>query len=120
MTVHMKARHALIIEDEILIAFEMEALLADQGFTSFDIAESPQDALKKAMARRPDLITADYRIVGGTGVEAVEAIQRQLGDIPVVFVTGNAELVRGREPPVVGKPISPRHLAEACARAFTA
>ena len=30
-----------------------------------------------------------------------------------------ADLLLGREPPVVGKPISPRRLAEACARAFS-
>ena len=118
MTVHTKTRHALIIEDEILIAFEVEALLAEQGFTSFDIADCPEDALALALARRPDLITADYRIVGGTGVEAVEAIHRRLGAIPVIYVTGNSDLLLGREPPVVGKPISPRRLAEACARAF--
>ena len=120
MTEHEKARHVLIIEDEILVAFEVEALLAEQGFTSFDIADSPGDALALALANPPDLITADYRIVGGTGVEAVEAIQRQLGHIPVVYVTGNADQVRDHLKPVVNKPISPRHLAEACARAFDA
>jgi CheY-like chemotaxis protein len=121
MTVQTKARHALIIEDEILIAFEVEALLSEQGFTSFDIADSPADALALALAHPPDLITADYRIIGGTGVEAVEAIHRQLGRIPVVYVTGNSDLLVGRfKPPVVGKPISPRHLAEACAKAFAA
>ena len=114
MTEHAKARHVLIIEDEILIAFEVEALLAEQGFTSFDIADSPGDALALALANPPDLITADYRIVGGTGVEAVEAIQRQLGSIPVVYVTGNSDLVQDRLRPIVGKPISPRILAEAC------
>lgn len=117
MTVHTKARHALIIEDEILIAFEVEALLAEQGFTSFDIADSAKDALELALAHRPDLITADYRILGGTGVEAVEAIHRRLGPVPVVYVTGNSDLLLDREPPVVGKPISARRLAEACARA---
>lgn len=120
MTEHTKARHVLIIEDEILIAFEVEALLAEQGFTSFDIADSPQDALALALAHRPDLITADYRIIGGTGVEAVEAIHSQLGEIPVVYVTGNSDLLMGRKPPVVGKPISAGRLAEACARAFAA
>ena len=120
MTEHDKARHVLIIEDEILVAFEVEALLAEQGFTSFDIADSPGDALALALANPPDLITADYRIVGGTGVEAVEAIQRQLGQIPVVYVTGNADQVRDGLKPVVDKPISPRHLAEACAQAFAA
>lgn len=120
MTVHTMARHALIIEDEILIAFEVEALLSEQGFTSFDIADSPADALALALAHRPDLITADYRIIGGTGVEAVDAIQALLGPIPVVYITGNSDLLIGRIPPVVGKPISPRRLAEACARAISA
>lgn len=113
--VHMSHRHALIIEDEILIAMEVEALLAEQGFDTFDIAESPQDALDCALRHPPDLITADYRIVGGTGVEAVTAILARLGPIPVVYVTGNADQLGARTRAVVDKPISPHRLAEACA-----
>lgn len=111
----MSHRHALIIEDEILIAMEVEALLAEQGFDTFDIAESPQEALDCALRRPPDLITADYRIVGGTGVEAVTAILARLGPIPVVYVTGNADQLGARSRAVVDKPISPHRLAEACA-----
>jgi hypothetical protein len=37
----------------------------------------------------------------------------------VVYVTGNADQLRGRVQPIVDKPISPRVLAEACARAST-
>ncbi|MGR4864473.1 response regulator [Caulobacter sp. LARHSG274] len=113
----MSRRHALIIEDEILIAMEVEALLEEQGFNSFDIAESPQEALDCALRRPPDLITADYRIIGGTGVEAVSAILARLGPIPVVYVTGNADQLGARTRAVVDKPISPRRLAEACAAA---
>lgn len=115
--VQMPHRHALIIEDEILIAMEVEALLAELGFDSFDIAESPQGALDCALRRQPDLITADYRIIGGTGVEAVTAILSHLGPIPVVYVTGNADQLGARTRTVVDKPISPRRLAEACALA---
>lgn len=53
MTEHAKARHVLIIEDEILVAFEVEALLAEMGFTSFDIADSAADALTLAIANPP-------------------------------------------------------------------
>lgn len=111
----MSQRHALIIEDEILIALEVEALLAEQGFDTFDIAESPQEALDCALRHQPDLITADYRIIGGTGVEAVTAILARLGPIPVVYVTGNADQLGARTRAVVDKPISPHRLAEACA-----
>jgi CheY-like chemotaxis protein len=113
----MSHRHALIIEDEILIAMEVEALLGEQGFDTFDIAESPQEALDCALKRPPDLITADYRIIGGTGVEAVTAILARLGPIPVVYVTGNADQLGARTRAVVDKPISPHRLAEACAAA---
>ncbi|WP_240633832.1 response regulator [Caulobacter flavus] len=110
--------HALIIEDEILIALEVEALLAAQGYSSFDIADSPQEALTCALARAPDLITADFRIIGGTGLEAVEAIEAKLGAIPTVFVTGNADQLANARRTIVDKPISPRRLAEACQQAL--
>lgn len=109
--------HALIIEDEALIALEVEALLEEQGYSSFDLVASPEHALACALERTPDLITADFRIIGGTGLEAVQAIEARLGKVPTVFVTGNADLLVdcGRE--VVGKPISASRLAEACGRA---
>ena len=118
----MPRRHALIIEDEYLIALEVEALLTEQGFETFDIADSPQMALACALTRTPDLITADYRIIAGTGVEAVAAIEARLGPIPVVFVSGNLEQVRMDAPAspygMVDKPISAGLLAKACAQAI--
>lgn len=110
-------RHALIIEDEILIALEVQGMLEDLGYTSFDLAVSPAEALTSAKARRPDLITADLRIVGGTGLEAVRAITAVLGMIPVVYVTANADMLREEGAPVVvEKPIAWPALAAACGR----
>ena len=106
--------HALIIEDEILVALEVEALLTEQGYSSFDVADTPQSALACAISRPPDLITADFRIVGGTGLEAVEAIEAKLGKIPTVFVTGNGSQITDASRSIVDKPISPARLAEAC------
>lgn len=110
--------HVLIIEDEPVIALELELLLGDMGFRSFAVADCPDDALASARAHRPELITADYRILSGTGPEAVDLITRAIGDVPVVYVTGNGDLLppaAGR--PVVDKPISQTALAAACARA---
>ncbi len=110
--------HVLIIEDEPVIALELEILLGDLGYRSFDIADCPQDALACAKAHRPELITADYRILSGTGVEAVELITAAVGRIPVVYVTGNPDLLpAGVDNAVVDKPISPTALAAACVRA---
>ena len=114
-------KHALIIEDEMLIALEVESLLHDFGFESCDIVDNPQDAVRSALAHRPDLVTADLRIVGGTGIEAVVAITDRLGPIPHVYVTGNAEMLAGKTAaPVVDKPLTRRALADACQRACAA
>lgn len=99
-----------------MIALELEVLLAELGFVSFDIADTPEDALACARAHRPDLITADYRIFRGTGVAAVEMIVRAVGEAPVIYVTGNAGQFDPGGRAVVDKPISPRALAAACAR----
>ena len=109
-------RHALIIEDEILIAFEVQGVLEDLGFESFDIADNPAEALACAKARRPDLITADMRIINGTGLEAVCLIQAALGPMAVVYVTANADMLREERVVVVEKPIAWPKLADACHR----
>jgi len=113
--------HALIIEDEMIIAIEVGELLADLGYATFDIADSPAQAVAAALARRPDLVTADYRIIGGTGIDAVAAIVKAIGPVPVIYVTGNPDIVLKRGlAPVVDKPIAPRALAEACRQVRTA
>jgi CheY-like chemotaxis protein len=121
MTQARPGRHALIIEDEMLIALEVETLLHDFGFESCDIVDNPVDALKSAVAHRPDLISADLRIIGGTGEDAVRAITERLGPVPHIYVTGNADMLTGKTAaPVVDKPLSRRALAEACQRACAA
>ncbi|WP_394763480.1 response regulator [Phenylobacterium sp.] len=114
-------KHALIIEDEMLIALEIESLLHDLGFASCDIVDNPTDAVKSALAHRPDLVTADLRIFGGTGIDAVEAITRRLGPVPHIYLTGNADMLAGQTAaPVVDKPLTRHALAEACRRACAA
>jgi CheY-like chemotaxis protein len=114
-------RHALIIEDEMLIALEVESLLHDIGFTTCDIVDNAADAVRSALAHRPDLVTADLRIVGGTGSDAVDAITSQLGPVPHIYVTGNADMLAGKTAaPVVDKPLTRRAFAEACERACAA
>ena len=108
--------HALTIEDEMIIALEVQDLLQELGYSSFDIAATPEDAVHQATRHRPDLITADVRIVGGTGIEAVRRITQRLGPIPYLYVTGNVDMLREeRVPTVVEKPINHGQFARAWA-----
>lgn len=106
--------HALIIEDEPIIAMLIEDHLRTLGYTSVDFAVTEAEAVTAARRRCPDLITADVRLSEGCGVAAVERI---CGDkpIPVVFITATAAEVRARrsEAIVVRKPFGPSHLREA-------
>jgi DNA-binding response OmpR family regulator len=89
--------HALIIEDEPLIAILVEDTLRDCGFTSFDVACSKEDAIASAKRRCPSLITADVDLNPGSGIEAVDEICSG-PPIPVVFVTGSPKEVVDRMP----------------------
>jgi CheY-like chemotaxis protein len=110
--------HALIIEDEMMIALSLEDMLTALGFRSFDIADTAAAALLCACKHRPDMITADGRIKGGTGMEAVDQITDAMGAIPVIYVTGNPKFIVGRGP-VVSKPFSSETLGAACARVYS-
>lgn len=89
--------HALIIEDEPLIAMAIEDGLRDCGFTSFAFAVSHLQAIAAANGRCPDLITADVELNPGSGIDAVVEICGG-PPIPVVFVTGSPEQVTERMP----------------------
>lgn len=113
--------HALIIEDEFMIAMTIEDVLRDCGFNSFDIVASNEGAIAAATRRCPDLITADVELRPGCGIAAVEEICRD-SPIPVIFITGNASEVRKRLPehPVLNKPFSKAKLIAAVAVALEA
>lgn len=106
--------HALIIEDESLIAMAIEDALRSCGFTSFDVAVSAEDALTLAAGKCPDLITADVELRPGCGITAVQLICSEQ-PIPVLFITGSPGEVRIRMPghALVEKPFNADHITEA-------
>lgn len=97
--------HALIIEDDDLIAVMIEEVLSACGFTSFEVAASLNEAVAAARKRCPDLITADVELKPGSGIDAVQTICSKTA-IPVIFITGRADAARSRMPQhtVLSKP----------------
>jgi DNA-binding response OmpR family regulator len=106
--------HALIIEDEALIAMAIEDALRCCGFTSFDIVASAPEAVAAAETRCPDLITADVELRPGCGITAVQSICSGR-PIPVLFITGSPAQVRIRMPghALVEKPFRAAHIMDA-------
>jgi len=87
----MLATPVLVIEDESLIAWMIEDILTDVGFTTIAIVASGQQALDQARRIAPGLIVSDVNLgKGEDGVETVRAI-RQWCPAPAVFVTGYAD-----------------------------
>jgi DNA-binding response OmpR family regulator len=111
--------HALIIEDDYLIARSLQDMLEPFGFTSFGFARSEDAAVAGAQEKTTHLITADVRLLPGDGVRAVEAICKQR-EIPVIFITGYQEELLERAPDaiVIQKPVKEEELAAAVGRAL--
>ena len=99
--------HVLIIEDEALIALDLQEMLSIAGATTFDFAETEREAVDAARAHKPDVIMSDVRLREGTGPKAVAAIRLEMGPLPVIFITATPETCTAYDPPaiVLGKPV---------------
>jgi CheY-like chemotaxis protein len=77
----------LIVEDERLIAIDLQRRLARLGYNVVALAASGMEAIQKALALQPDVVLMDIRLQGAMdGVEAAQQIQASAGT-PVVFMT---------------------------------
>jgi two-component system, response regulator PdtaR len=110
--------HALIIEDNSIIAMLVEDELRELGFTSFDRAFTQTEAIAAATKQCPDLIIADDRLATGSGVEAVRIICATVS-IPTVYTVGNDIELRRALPDtiIIGKPFGGAELRTAVERA---
>lgn len=85
----------LIVEDEGIVALDIEKTLQELGFEVTGKAASAAEAMKSAAANRPDLVLMDVRIRGELdGIETAELLRRDY-DVPIAFLTahGDAETI---------------------------
>lgn len=87
--------HALIIEDEPIIAFHIGDLVEEAGATTISYAQTELEAVSAAMEHKPDFIVSDVRLLTGTGPQAVTSIRLRMGRVPAIFITGNPEALDG-------------------------
>ncbi len=107
----MLVSKVMIIEDEPIIALDLENLLVDLGHEVVAKAATRDEAVAMARAKRPGLVLADINLgEGGSGIDAVAEILSSF-DIPVIFVTAYPEkLLTGERPEpayLIAKPFLP-------------
>jgi PAS domain S-box-containing protein len=79
----------LIVEDQGIVATDIEGCLEDGGFEVTGIATSMEDAIREASRSRPDLVLMDIRIQGqADGIEAADRLRRDFG-LPVIYLTAH-------------------------------
>jgi CheY-like chemotaxis protein len=105
------ASRVLIIEDESVIALDLENLVTELGHKCVGTAATKDEAVAKARSQKPGLVLADINLgEGGSGIDAVTEILRGF-DIPVIFITAYPErLLTGERPEptyLVTKPFLP-------------
>ncbi|MEX0686802.1 MAG: response regulator [Balneolales bacterium] len=110
----MDKPNILIVEDNFLIALDIQELLTSAGFHITDTVASGEEAIKKTLELKPDLILMDIGLKGSMdGIEAVNRI-RDHRNIPVIFLTGNSDQLRRRniKDPYISKPFTTEELQE--------
>jgi len=116
------ATNVLIIEDEPIIAADIEALVEEIGHKVDSIAATRTEAVKAAIAQRPGLVLADVQLAdGSSGIDAVSDILGEF-DVPVIFITAFPErLLTGERPEptyLISKPFQPENVKAAISQAL--
>ncbi|MEL6700492.1 MAG: response regulator [Pseudomonadota bacterium] len=117
------AGRVLIIEDEAVIAMDLEAMVSDLGHQVVGIARTRAGAVEMGGKQKPDLILADIQLAdNSSGIDAVNDLLVALGDVPVVFITAFPErLLTGERPEpafLISKPYTEDQISSAVSQAM--
>ena len=117
------AGKVMIIEDEAIIAMDIHSIVSDMGHEITGIARTRSAAVELGSGNRPDLILADIQLAdNSSGIDAVNDLLNQFGDIPVIFITAFPErLLTGDKPEpafLISKPYSEEQVRSAVSQAM--
>ncbi len=117
------AGRILIIEDEAIIAMDLQSIVSDMGHALTGVARTRDSAVTLAKTDRPDLILADIQLAdNSSGIDAVRDILDHFGTIPVIFITAFPErLLTGERPEpafLISKPYGEEQVRSAVSQAM--
>ncbi|MDO9381782.1 MAG: GAF domain-containing protein [Hyphomicrobiaceae bacterium] len=110
----LAGKDVVLVEDQALIAMDIEDVLRKLGALSVRAFPNIADALAGIVASEPHCAVLDLNLAGETSAEIADALLAR--SVPFIFATGYRDAVmipeRFRHIPVVRKPLSERELAE--------
>ena len=114
--------NVLIIEDEPIIAADIEELVSDLGHSVDGIAATHTEAVAMAKSKKPGIVLADIQLAdGSSGIDAVDDILGEY-NVPVIFITAFPErLLTGDKPEpayLISKPFKPSNVKAAISQAL--
>ena len=80
----------LIVEDEALVAMNMEMALGEAGFHVLGVVDTEYAAVQAAKRLKPAIVLMDITLRDGSGIAAARAIHG-LGNSRIIFVSGNSD-----------------------------
>ncbi|MGA2551270.1 MAG: ATP-binding protein [Burkholderiaceae bacterium] len=81
----------LIVEDERIVAMDLQQTLNAMGHDAFAVAASAEEAVARASEKRPDVVLMDIRIKGPRdGIQTAEILRDRFGVI-VIYLTAHAD-----------------------------
>ncbi len=117
------AGDVLVIEDEAIIAMDLHSIVTSIGHNVTGIGRTRDAAIELGLKKIPDLILADIQLAdNSSGIDAVNALLEQIGQIPVIFITAFPErLLTGDKPEpafVIAKPYTEDQVRSAVGQAM--
>ena len=108
-----------MVDDEPLVLLGTAELLRDEGY-EVDEADSAETALTFAPFDRFDCVVTDYLMPGLNGVELAHRIRADRPSLPILLLSGYADLEAFSALPYVSKPCFGDDLARAVAQLIAA
>ena len=112
----MATQRLLVVEDELLVALDIESILNDAGLIVIGPASSAAEALKLIGSTTPDAALIDANLSGEPITEVAKALSER--GIPFAYVTGygRESLPNDYQAPIVTKPFDADQLLAAARR----
>jgi diguanylate cyclase (GGDEF)-like protein/PAS domain S-box-containing protein len=81
----------LLVEDEAIVARDLQQTLRELGYDAFAIAASAEEAIARASSAAPDLVLMDIRIKGRSDGIKTAAILKERFHCGVIYLTAHAD-----------------------------